>query len=136
MKHKIWFDAQYKIVREEIIGSFAAEDVGEYLAVTRQVLNGIKHRKILVDYSHASRRLYDSKQVRKMLIDGTVDLGYIDETVAILAADPVVALQATAMAFGAKAKGKRVKVQWFEDEAEAIAWLKQEETVSEASGMV
>ena len=132
----MWIDDKHQIVREEIVGSFAADDVPEYVALSRRILSGIKHRRVLVDFSQASRRLYDSKQVKKMLIDGTVDLGYEDEWVAILAADPVVALQATAMAYGAKAKGKKVKIQWFEDEAEAIAWLKQVEVKSESPGLV
>jgi hypothetical protein len=123
VKHKIYYDKQNDIVREEFIGSFSEEDVPEYFARTREVLAGIKHRRVLVDFSQAARKLYDSRKVRQMLIKGTAELEFTDEKVAILVADPVKKMMSKAMTSGSVTKGKKVEVEYFTDEAEAIAWL-------------
>lgn len=124
MNQEIWFDEENEIIREEIMGSFVESDVAEYLARTREVLEGRMRHRVLVDFSRASRKLYDSRKVRNMLVAGTVNLGYADERVALLVTDPVIRMQARAMTLGAKSRGKEVEVEWFPEEAEAIAWLK------------
>jgi hypothetical protein len=124
MKHKLWYDEKADILREKIIGTFTEEDVSEYLARSRELLTGRKRRYVLVDFSEASKKLYASRKVRQMLIEGTVDLYFADEKVALLVKDPGIRLQARAMAVGSLRLGKPVQVECFEDEEEALAWLK------------
>jgi len=125
VKHKIYYDEANGIVREEFIGSFSEEDVPEYFARTREVLSGIEHRRVLVDFSQAARKLYESKKVRQMLIEGTASLEFTDEKVALLVKDPVKKMMSKVVTTGSVTKGKKVQVKYFEDEEEAIAWLKE-----------
>jgi len=125
MEHKIWYDEEHGIVREEIIGTFFDADVDEYYELSRQVMDGMKSVKILVDFTRASQRVYESMYVRQKMIEGSVNLNHHHEKLALLVKDPKVKLQAAASALGARDRGKDVEVAWFDNEDDALRWLKQ-----------
>lgn len=124
MKHRMWFDEQKEVFREEIIGSFSSDDVSRYLERTRELLSPVSSPLVLVDFTRASRNLYESNEVKERLIKGSAQLQFNDERVAFVIKDPVVRTQAWALALGVQGMGKKVEISWFENEQEALAWLK------------
>jgi hypothetical protein len=124
MKHKMWYDEEKAIFREEIIGSFSTDDVPQYLDRTRELLSGTSSPQVLVDFTRASPNLYQSKEVKEKLIQGSARLQFENERVAFLVKDTAVRSQAWALALGVQGMGKKVEISWFENEQEAIAWLK------------
>lgn len=126
MKHKMWYDEEKEVFREEIIGSFSEEDVSQYLKRTRELLTPASSPQVLVDFTKASPNLYESNKVKEKLIKGSALLQFKNERVAFLIKDPVVRTQAWALALGVQSMGKKVEICWFENEQEALDWLKGE----------
>lgn len=123
MEHKVWYDEEHGVVRQEIIGIFREADIPEYFARCGQVMEGMKSVKILIDFTRASRRVYESMLVRERMILGSLNFNHHHERLAVLAPDPKVKLQAAASAKGAKDRGKDSEVAWFEKEEDALRWL-------------
>jgi hypothetical protein len=125
MKHEIWYDAEEKVLRERYIGGFTEEDVPEYLACMKEVYGKSKNCHVIVDLSSATQPFYN-RRTRKMLIEGAGQLTYPEEKVAFINAKPDIRMFVKAMVAGMKHMGKRLEAGFFDEESQALAWLKKQ----------
>jgi hypothetical protein len=123
LKHKIWYDDTNDVLREKLIGSFTEDDVPEYLALMEKVYGECDHAYVIVDASEASQPFYEPR-TREMLLEGSGKLHYFDEKVAFLKAKPGIRELIVEFIEALRLKGKPVRIRFFDDEAEALAWLK------------
>jgi hypothetical protein len=123
MKHKLWYDEENQVLREQIIGSLTEEEIPEFLARVDDLFKGKKNCHAIIDLSQASSQIY-SRKARKKLAEGSIRLGY-SEKVAFIGADYRVRMFARVLIAGAKVLGKPIKSQFFDNEKEALVWLKE-----------
>ena len=123
MKHKIWYDVEDGVLRERYIGGFTEEDVPEYLARMEEIYGKSKNCHVIVDLSNATQPFYN-RRTRMMLIEGAGQLTYPEEKVAFVNARPDIRMLVKAMVAGMRHMGKRLKAKFFDDEAQALTWLK------------
>lgn len=124
MRHKIWYDVEDGVLRERYIGGFTEEDVPEYLACMKEIYGERKNCHVIVDLSGATQPFYN-RRTRMMLIEGAGQLTYPEEKVAFVNARPDIRMLVKAMVAGMKHRGKRLKAKFFDDEAQALTWLKR-----------
>lgn len=124
MEHKIWYDEKNDVLREKLIGPFTADDVPEYLALMGKVYGECNHAHVIVDVSEARQPFYEPK-TREMLLEGSGKLRYFDEKVAFLKAKPGIRELIVELVEALRLKGKPLRTRFFDDEAQALAWLKE-----------
>lgn len=124
MKHQFWYDEEKDVLRERIIGTLTEEDVPEFLAKVKELFEGRKRRRAIIDLTQASKQIY-SKKAREMLSEGSAKLGY-DEKIAFVGADPSIRMMARVLISGAKILGKPITAQFFKNDEDALVWLNQE----------
>ncbi len=124
MKHQFWYDEEKDVLRERIIGTLTEEDVPEFLAKVKELFEGRKRRRAIIDLTQASKQIY-SKKARQMLSEGSAKLGY-DEKIAFVGADPSIRMMARVLISGAKILGKPITAQFFKNDDDALTWLNQE----------
>ena len=123
MKHKIWFDEENGVLREQIIGSLTREDIPEFLAQVDKHFKDKKHCLAIIDLSRATKQVYD-KDARKLMAEESAKLGY-NEKVAFVGASARVKMLAKVLIAGAKIAGKPITSRFFDTDAEALTWLKE-----------
>lgn len=124
MKHQFWYDEEKDVLRERIIGTLTEDDVPEFLAKVKELFEGRKRRRAIIDLTQASKQIY-SKKARQMLSEGSAKLGY-DEKIAFVGADPSIRMMARVLISGAKILGKPITAQFFKNDDDALSWLNQE----------
>lgn len=124
MEHKIWFDEKNDVLREKLTGPFTTDDVPEYLALMEKVYGGCDHAHVIVDVSEARQPFFEPK-TREMLLEGSGKLHYFDEKVAFLKAKPGIRELIVELIEALRLKGKPIRIRFFDDEAQALAWLKE-----------
>jgi hypothetical protein len=125
MRHKIWYDVEDGVLRERYIGGFTEEDVPEYLARMREVYGKSENCHVIVDLSNATQPFYN-RRTRMMLIEGAGQLTYTEEKVAFVNARPDIRMLVKAMIAGMRHMGKRLEAGFFDEESQALAWLKKQ----------
>lgn len=127
MKHKVWFDEANNVLREKIIGGMTKEDIPELLAKVDEIFKDKKECLAIIDLTDASEQVY-SKDARRLLAEGSAKLGY-NEKIAFIGADYRVRMFAKILISGAKFLGKPIKSRFFDNEKEALEWLKKKDSV-------
>ncbi len=125
MKHKLWYDEENDVLREQIIGSLTEEDIPEFLAKVDELFKGREKCRAIIDLSQASGQIYDRK-ARKKLAEASNKMGY-NEKVAFIGADYRVRMLARILIAGAQVLGKPISSRFFNSEEEALAWLNSED---------
>ncbi len=126
MKHKIWYDEEHGVVREQFFGDICKDELDEFFNVARRFRNGSTKLKLLSDYTRASRKVYDCAETRLKMTNELVRLNNCHEKLAILVNDAYIRLLAGATALGTKDRGRNVEMKMFQNEGDALAWLKED----------
>lgn len=119
MKHKIWYDQDNEVLRQQVIGEYSSQEARESGAEYSNGLEEKPYRHLIVDLSQAGKM--QDRQTRKITNESL-------ENADISAVAFVGATAATRMIAKVLMKlgSSRIATDFFKTDEEALAWLKNQ----------
>ena len=119
MKHKIWYDQDNEVLRQEVIGAYSSQEAKASGAEYRKELEGKAVRHLIVDLTQAGKM--QDRQTRKTtsecLEDAEIDaVAFVGAT----AATRMIAKVLMKLGFN------KIATDFFKADKDAVAWLKNQ----------
>jgi len=116
MKHKIWFDQDYEILRQEVIGAYSSQEARDSGAEYKKSLEGKPYRQLIVDLSQAGKM--QDRQTRKITSESLEDADI--SAVAFVGATAATRMIAKVLM---KLGSNKISTDFFKTDSEAVNWL-------------
>jgi len=116
MKHKIWYDQDNEVLRQEVIGAYSSQEAKDSSLEYKNCLEDKPYRQLIVDLSQAGKM--QDRQTRKITSESLEDADI--SAVAFVGATAATRMIAKVLM---KLGSNNISTNFFKADDEAVNWL-------------